>query len=268
MVGIYKITSPTGRVYIGQSLNLESRTYQYSNLNTSLGQPRLNRSFNKHGFDNHIIEIIEECNVNALNERERYYQDKYNATGLMGLNCILTKTESKKMVHSEESKRKMSIARKGKRMGIESSFYGRKHTQESIRKANESKAKKQAEISKKLSEYSKNRTVEHRANISMANTGHVHSEEQKQKIGDAVRGEKNGFYGKKHTELTRKRMSENSRRLSKGDNPKAKKVKNTDTGMIHLSIIEAADYYDYNVHGLRKKLRGDRPNNTNLISID
>lgn len=268
MVGIYKITSPTGRVYIGQSLKLESRTSQYSNLNTSSGQPRLNRSFNKHGFDNHIIEIIEECNVNALNERERYYQDKYNATGKMGLNCILTKTGSKKMVHSEESKRKMSISRKGKRIGKENSFYGRKHTEESIRKANEAKAKKQAEISKKLSEYSKNRTTEHRKNISIANTGHVHSEERKRRIGDSVRGEKNGFYGKKHSEITRELMSKNSRRLSKGDNPKAKKVKNINTGMVHLSIIEASDYYGFSVHGLRKKLRGDLPNNTNLISVD
>ena len=37
--------------------------------------------------------------------------------------------------------------------------------------------------------------------------GHKHTEETKQRIGDSVRGEKNGFYGKHHTEETRKVMS-------------------------------------------------------------
>ena len=37
--------------------------------------------------------------------------------------------------------------------------------------------------------------------------GHKHSEESKHKIGNSVRGEKNGFYGKKHSIETRKLLS-------------------------------------------------------------
>jgi 5-methylcytosine-specific restriction endonuclease McrA len=38
--------------------------------------------------------------------------------------------------------------------------------------------------------------------------GRKHTEEEKQKISEAIKGEKNPFYGKKHTEETRKRISE------------------------------------------------------------
>jgi hypothetical protein len=32
IVGIYKITSPSGKVYIGQSINIERRIKEYKNL--------------------------------------------------------------------------------------------------------------------------------------------------------------------------------------------------------------------------------------------
>lgn len=32
MIGIYKITNPNGKVYIGQSIDLERRLYYYKNL--------------------------------------------------------------------------------------------------------------------------------------------------------------------------------------------------------------------------------------------
>lgn len=36
MIGIYKITSPSTRIYIGQSLNLESRVKNYEKLNCKI----------------------------------------------------------------------------------------------------------------------------------------------------------------------------------------------------------------------------------------
>jgi group I intron endonuclease len=38
--------------------------------------------------------------------------------------------------------------------------------------------------------------------------GHKHTEETKRKIGNSVRGEKNGYFGKKHSDEERARMSE------------------------------------------------------------
>jgi group I intron endonuclease len=73
MIGIYKITSPTERVYIGQSINIESRKKYYTYINNN-GQPKLYNSLLKYGFDNHTFEIIEECTIEQLNERETYYK--------------------------------------------------------------------------------------------------------------------------------------------------------------------------------------------------
>ena len=56
MIGIYKITSPTNKVYIGSSNNIFNRWCSYKNLKC-LTQTKLYRSFLKHGVDNHVFEI-------------------------------------------------------------------------------------------------------------------------------------------------------------------------------------------------------------------
>jgi len=90
MMGIYKVTSPTKRVYIGQSIDVERRLNEYLNLRNYKSQVKLFRSINKYGVSNHKFEILEECKIEDLNERERYYQDYYNSM-VTGLNCMLTK---------------------------------------------------------------------------------------------------------------------------------------------------------------------------------
>lgn len=105
MIGIYKITSPSGRVYIGQSIECETRWKQY--IHTGVKQTKLYRSFEKYGKDLHIFEIIEECTVDSLNTRERYWQDFYKVLD-QGLNCRLTATDSKSGQMSRESIEKRS----------------------------------------------------------------------------------------------------------------------------------------------------------------
>ena len=88
MTGIYKITSPSGRIYIGQAKDLSLRFKQYLKLQNCKGQTKLYNSFIFYGVENHVFEIIEECNREKLNNKERYYQDLYNVIGENGLNCI------------------------------------------------------------------------------------------------------------------------------------------------------------------------------------
>jgi group I intron endonuclease len=102
MTGIYKITSPTNKVYIGQSINIERRFKNYKSISQTRGQVMLHNSFKKHGVNKHAFEIIEECIVESLNERERYYQEFYDVLN-GGLNCLLTDTKDSIKVYSAES---------------------------------------------------------------------------------------------------------------------------------------------------------------------
>lgn len=75
-IGIYKITSPSGKIYIGQSIQVKKRFEQYRYLDCKK-QPKLFNSFKKYGPENHKFEIIEECSVEQLNEREIYWKKYY-----------------------------------------------------------------------------------------------------------------------------------------------------------------------------------------------
>tara|TARA_R110002167_G_scaffold284384_6_gene489537 strand:- start:194 stop:733 length:540 start_codon:yes stop_codon:yes gene_type:complete len=114
MIGIYKITSPSGRIYIGQSVNIESRLRDYKTwIKCSIRQTRLHSSFKKYGADKHYFEVIEECSVNHLNKQERLWQEFYNVLGKGGLNCMYqhhTGTSGKML---EETKKKVSESKRG-----------------------------------------------------------------------------------------------------------------------------------------------------------
>lgn len=57
MTGIYKITSPTGKVYIGQSYDIPKRLSQYKNLHCK-DQQRIYNSLMKHGVDAHSFGVL------------------------------------------------------------------------------------------------------------------------------------------------------------------------------------------------------------------
>ena len=80
MIGIYKIISPSGKIYIGLSKDIEGRWRGYSvNKKTAPHQRKLYYSFKKYGIENHKFEILEECKFEELNEKEIYYIKKYNS---------------------------------------------------------------------------------------------------------------------------------------------------------------------------------------------
>jgi group I intron endonuclease len=118
MIGIYKITSPSNKVYIGQSIDIEQRFKQYKYLKCK-GQIILYRSLKKHGVEKHKFEILCECEISELNDKERYYQELYSSIGFKGMNCQLVDTINQKRIFSEETKLKMSISAKKKNITLE-----------------------------------------------------------------------------------------------------------------------------------------------------
>jgi hypothetical protein len=112
MIGIYKITSPSGKIYIGQAVNIEKRGGSYRRGVNCKNQPRLYASLLKYSFSEHIFEVIEECIVEELNTRERHWQDFYDVLGPKGLNCRLTTTEDRSGYLSQETRQRLSIVKK------------------------------------------------------------------------------------------------------------------------------------------------------------
>lgn len=80
MVGIYTITNPKNKLYVGQSIDLERRKKDYSSNTKSRRQQRkIDLSIKKYGWENHTFKIIKECKEEDLNELEIYYIKKYNS---------------------------------------------------------------------------------------------------------------------------------------------------------------------------------------------
>jgi len=111
MIGIYKITSPSKKIYIGQSVNIEKRFKQYK-LGNCKRQKKLYNSFKKYGAENHVFTVIIECEIIELNDKERYYQDLYSVLEITGLNCLLTNASDRSGKLSKETIIKMSLVQK------------------------------------------------------------------------------------------------------------------------------------------------------------
>lgn len=85
MIGIYKITNLTNNhCYIGQSRNILKRWYDHKiasqNKNDKGYDYPLYRAFRKYGIENFSFEIIEECSIEELNDKEIYWIKYYNPT--------------------------------------------------------------------------------------------------------------------------------------------------------------------------------------------
>lgn len=78
MVGIYKITNQiNGKVYIGQSIDIKRRWYDHKRFSSYL-ETALYYAIRKYGIENFKFEIIEECSVQELDEKEIYWIKKYD----------------------------------------------------------------------------------------------------------------------------------------------------------------------------------------------
>lgn len=184
-IGIYKITNPKGKIYIGQSVNLKRREYDYENQKNCSSQILLFRSLKKYNWGSHKFEIIEECHLNSLNERERYWQDFFDVLNpKKGLNCRLTTSSSKSGKLSQKTKNKISESNKGKpkhteenkiiisqRSKLLKNMLGKTHTLETKNKISQSKKGKTLppETRDKMSKSAsgKIKTQEHKSNISL-----------------------------------------------------------------------------------------------------
>lgn len=117
--GIYKITSPSGRVYVGQSVDINARFARCRGLHCR-GQRRLYLSLKKYGHEAHEFSVIEELpDESGMVDRERFWQNAYDATGPSGLNCKVVSENCHAGRHSEETRALMSASAMGRKASDE-----------------------------------------------------------------------------------------------------------------------------------------------------
>ena len=199
MKGIYKITSPSGRVYIGQSINIERRFRYYKGI-ACKEQIKIYNSLLKYGVDAHIFEVLELCETEQLNNRERHYQDLYDSVA-NGLNLLYVKSEHFNGGHSEESKKKISHSLKGRVFSEEHKY--------KIGLGNSRRIKSPETIEKhRLAGLGKIVSVETKQKQSQNRLGNKHSAETKQKIAESLKG----IQREPISEETRLKMSESQKK--------------------------------------------------------
>lgn len=224
---VYIHTSPNGKRYVGQT-GVEPEKRWRSNGKGYLAkkdgkylQPMFAHAILKYGWDNFKHEIIasdltkEEAdelekslieNLNTMNSEYGYNLREGGSHGGLSEEAKKKISEAQKgKIMSEESRKKLSEALKGEK----SPLYGTHPSEEARRNMSEAQKKRVRE---------KGFSEEHRRKISEANKGannwnfggHL-SYETKKKMSEARSGEKHFMYGKHHNEETKRKIKESQK---------------------------------------------------------
>lgn len=186
MIGIYKITNKiNGNSYIGQSNNINRRFIEHRCKETNKS---LKLAFIKYGIKNFSFEVLEQCSLEKLNEKEIYYISKlkpqYNrSSGGQGSSNHTVSLELRKKL-SEISKKNWSLYSKEKKEKLLKNLCGPRkghlvseETRNKLRIANLGKKQSQETIERrkntiKLSGYIRT-NEKHKKRIKCIETGEI-----------------------------------------------------------------------------------------------
>lgn len=197
MIGIiYKYTDPYGKSYIGQTLDENRRRKEFLDLRVDYAGKKINEARKMIGPSNFKYEIIECNNYNDvtealkdLNAKESYYIGKYD-TYLNGYNMTMGGEGVRGIVFSDEIKTKISDTLKTYFKTHENPFKGKKHTDETKQILREKATGRKSPFKGKT----------------------IWTEEQRKQQSERAKtytkGELNGFFGKKHSNETKKMIGD------------------------------------------------------------
>jgi group I intron endonuclease len=199
---IYKTTNLiNGKIYVGQD--------RHNNPKYLGSGVKLKKSIQHYGIENFKKEILEHCEIEDLNVREIFWIKELQSMDVsIGYN--LTAGGDGAINISDESKKKMSDSLKGRKFSEEHKEKLRGRTP--WNKGLKSTRVITDELREKLSKGgAKNKgkkfTEEHKKNLRKPK-----SNSSKMGLADK-RGTKNPFYGKTHTEDSKKKMTESKNKI-------------------------------------------------------
>jgi group I intron endonuclease len=161
---------------------------------------------NKHGYTINIIH--RDISWKDACEIEKELIAKYGRKNL-GLGNLVNRTDGGDgilgLVHSEETRKKMSEAKKGEKHYL----FGKTISEETRKKMSEAqKGDKNPMFGKTISEEARKKISEAKKGDKNPMFGKTISEETRKKMSEAKKGEKHYLFGKTLSEETRKKMSE------------------------------------------------------------
>lgn len=218
--GIYEIRNIlNGKTYVGSTINFKQRHSQHFRQLARDAHPNvhLQRAYNKYGKDVFQFNKLLHCAQKDLTVLEQTMMDankpEYNMFKFARSSRGNKNRLGKK--HTEEAKRKMSIAGKG-----------RKHTKETRKKMSLSRLghKHSEETRRKLSKAA----LANKNHAFRFHPGHEVSEEVRRKLSIANKGNKNCL-GHKHTEETKRKIS-----LAQKDRPPPSEESRKKMSLAHM----------------------------------
>ncbi len=203
MIGIYEIQSPTGKIYIGQSVDIRRRWAAYRGYRCKK-QRLLYRSLVKYTWQAHRFSVVMSYGYKPsqeeLDSQEKFLISAYKEIGAELLNltdggrkCKVS-PDTRGLIKKNRAVQVFSLEDRNKISDSLKEYYRNNPHPNKGRKLTEEQRVKLIGINKgrKLSEY-------HRVIV----------------LSEGRKGEKNQFYGKTHNEETRRKISEANKRRVK-----------------------------------------------------
>lgn len=223
---IYKITSPSGNIYIGKTHAFESRMKNYKSESGGgcNQQPILYNSIKKYGFKNHSVEIIEQFfNYEwYANDKEMFWIRSYmtnlnkwrnmngmNLTdggdGSLGNKIPNRVSAFKGKKHTEETKRLLSEATKN---NPNRWWLGKRMSEEAKEKMSIAKKGKPSPLRgyKHSAETIEKNRLAHLGKPSPFKGKSIWSDDDRKRIGDSKRGN-TYMLGKRHTDESKTKIA-------------------------------------------------------------
>lgn len=282
IVGIYRIVSPTGRVYIGQSWSIKNRWRMHKRINFDSKKSILKDSLIKYGVEKHNFEIIhqlpQDVSQDILDAYEIAYISMYRTSGLNMMNILdgggNTKwSQERKEKHLQRlisSQREMVIKRKEK--GIVPWNKGTKGVVKAWNKGLYGVVKASEETKNKISIANKGKknslgrkmNKKTRDAIFAANKGRKHGIESKKKMAESKIGNNYGVSNKNKIRTEETKLAISRTLKSRTDN---KGQSHNSSKLTESIVIEIRNKYIPRLYSLSKLAKEYNISKTNVLDI-